>query len=306
MSKTVQVQTPLTDIAVGSLRAGDEIVSVDERRVEDWSALADALSKGDGTKRLVVRRGGAESSLEAVFSKDESFGIVPEVEPVIGDVVAGGPGEKAGLRRGDRVVAVGSARVDGWSDLRSAVEAMPGEKTMVEVVRDGEPIRLDVSLDEVEEKGPDGESRRVGKLQVAPWQERHRLNPFAAVREGVKQTVWVIGNVFEFLRILFSGRVTADMVGGPVSIFHISGESARKGLDTLLSLLAFLSVELGILNLLPIPVLDGGHLVFLGIEGARRKPLSVKQRVVLQQIGLAVILLVMVTVTVFDVGRLLR
>jgi regulator of sigma E protease len=96
------------------------------------------------------------------------------------------------------------------------------------------------------------------------------------------------------------------MVGGPVSIFHISGESARRGMDTLLSLLAFLSVELGILNLLPIPILDGGHMLFLGIEWVRRKPLSVKQRIVLQQIGLAVILLVMVTVTVFDVGRLLR
>ena len=99
-----------------------------------------------------------------------------------------------------------------------------------------------------------------------------RIGFFAAIREGVLQTGWVVRNVFDFLKLIFSGRATRDMVGGPVAIISLAGESARQGLDTLLYLVALLSVELGILNLLPIPVLDGGHMVFLGIEACPVTP----------------------------------
>jgi regulator of sigma E protease len=212
----------------------------------------------------------------------------------------------AGLRKGDRILDVDGRAIAGWTDLRRTVEGKPGETVSIRFERDGAVREETVVLEEAEEKDAGGAVRKVGRLQVAPLQERVRLGAAAALSEGVRQTVWVMRNVIEFLRVLLSGGVSADMVGGPVSIFHISGESARRGADTLLALLAFLSVQLGMLNLLPIPVLDGGHMLFLGIEAVRRKPLSVKQRLVLQQLGLAFILLVMVTVTVFDVGRLLR
>jgi regulator of sigma E protease len=297
---------PGSPAAEAGLRPGDTIVSVDGVRVGDWDELLEAMEGGSGGRHLSVMRGGEEIAIEVPAGEGKELGVGPDVDAVIGEVVRGGPADAAGLVKGDRVLAVGERPVAGWNDLRLAVERLPGEEVILRIRRGGETIEKKAVLDVVEEKGEAGEAKQVGRLQVAPLQERRRLGPLSALREGVAQTAWVVRNVFEFLKILFSGRVTADMVGGPVSIFHISGESARRGIDTLLSLLAFLSVELAILNLLPIPVLDGGHLVFLGIEAIRRRPLSVKQRTILQQIGLAVILLVMVTVTVFDVGRLLR
>jgi regulator of sigma E protease len=292
----------------GGLRAGDTIVEVNGRKVANWEEIGRALGKKSEGARLVVAREGERVAATIVVGGEggDAFGIVPDVDAVVGEVLPRGPAEMAGLRKGDRILDVDGRAIAGWTDLRRTVEGKPGETVSIRFERDGAVREETVVLEEAEEKDAGGAVRKVGRLQVAPLQERVRLGAAAALSEGVRQTVWVMRNVIEFLRVLLSGGVSADMVGGPVSIFHISGESARRGADTLLALLAFLSVQLGMLNLLPIPVLDGGHMLFLGIEAVRRKPLSVKQRLVLQQLGLAFILLVMVTVTVFDVGRLLR
>jgi len=297
---------PDSPAARAGLRGGDTIVEVNGREVGSWEEIGRALGKKDEPTRLVVAREEERVAATIVVRGEEVFGIMPDVDAVLGDVLPRGPAEKAGLRKGDRILEVGGRAIGGWTDLRRTVEEKPGETVSIRFERDGAVREETVVLDEVEEEDAAGAVRKVGRLQAAPLQERERLGAAAALAEGVRQTVWVMRNVIAFLRVLLSGGVTADMVGGPVSIFHISGESARRGADTLLALVAFLSVQLGMLNLLPIPVLDGGHMLFLGIEAVRKKPLSVKQRLVLQQLGLVFILLVMVTVTFFDVGRLLR
>jgi regulator of sigma E protease len=285
---------------------GDRIVAVDGKAVEGWEEVAEALEKAGEAATLTLRRGDEEVAANVALGGEGSVGLTPDVEARVGDVFPGGPADEAGLRKGDLILAIAGEDVDGWADLRLTVERRPGERVGVRFEREGKIQDAEVVLQAVEEKAEDGSSRSVGRLQVSPYRERVRLGPIAALREAVVQTAWVIGNVFDFLRLLVTGGLRADMVGGPVSIIHISGESARRGFDTVVSLLAFLSVELGILNLLPVPVLDGGHMLFLAIEAVRRRPLSVKQRLVLQQIGLALILVVMVTVTVYDVGRLVR
>ncbi|MFH1279686.1 MAG: RIP metalloprotease RseP [Candidatus Eisenbacteria bacterium] len=297
---------PDTPAARAGLLEGDVITEVDGAPVSDWRGLVEAIRDG-GEKgaALVVLRDGTELPIRLSPRGDEALGFAPELDARVGEVFSGGPAAEAGLERGDRIVELSGVPIEGWDDLRETLEPLAGETVALRYERAGEIRETVVSPEAIEEEGTDGGTRTVGRLQVGQYTERRRIGPIAAVREGVLQTGWVIRNVVDFLRILVTGRATADMVGGPVSIFHLSGESARHGFDTLLSLLAFLSIELGMLNLLPVPVLDGGHLVFLLIEGVRRRPLSLKQRALLQQIGLLVILGLMVTVTVLDVGRLL-
>lgn len=231
---------------------------------------------------------------------------MPESDSRIGNVIPRGPADRVGIRRGDRIISIGDQPIERWSELRSAMERHGGGELIVSWERDGERHQASLLPDEVEETLADGTKTTVAKLQVMPYSELYRLGPVDAFSAGIRQTGLVIGDVFVFLKYLFAGRVGKDDVGGPIQIFQFSGQQAKQGFDRLLALMAFLSVQLGILNLLPIPVLDGGHMVFLIAEAIRRRPLSIGQRQVLQHIGLLVILGLMLTVTVFDVGRLFR
>jgi len=293
--------------ASAGLMEGDVITAVDGEPVSDWRTLLERIAEGaDGLVTLDIRRGADTETIHLPYQKGSPIEFAPRMEARIGSIEDGGPADEAGLARGDRIVSVDGVPIEGWNDLREAVESRADELLTFAYEREGKRHEVAIAPMAFEEKLPDGTSRTVGRLQIGQLQERRRIGLGASIREGFGQTVWVTRNVFEFLKVLASFRVTRDMVGGPVSIFQLSGESAKRGFDTLLSLLAFLSVELGILNLLPIPVLDGGHMVFLIVEAIRRRPLSLKQRAVAQQIGLLLILLIMVTVTVFDVGKLLR
>jgi len=284
---------------------GDSILTLGGAPVTNWNEVVGELLDHEGSEiSLTVLRQGEVKELSLRFDLSEPIGMAPRMEAMVGEALSGGPAAEAGLQRGDRIVSINDIAVGSWADLVEQVQSNPGVELHIRFERSGEILETSVVPQAAEETRPDGEKRTVGRLQIAQYQEKQRVGIFSAIREGVLQTGWVVRNVFDFLKLIFSGRATRDMVGGPVAIISLAGESARQGLDTLLYLLALLSVELGILNLLPIPVLDGGHMVFLGIEALRRRPLSLQQRALLQQIGLLVILLLMATVTVVDVGRL--
>ncbi|NNE07568.1 MAG: RIP metalloprotease RseP, partial [Gemmatimonadetes bacterium] len=234
------------------------------------------------------------------------IGIQPESPPVIGNVVPGGAADRAGMLSGDRIVQIGTESIARWSDLRLALQQDIGEELTVIWEREGARGETALKPDIFEESDADGAMIEVARLQITPKEEMKRLAFFPALAAGAERTWIMTKNVFAFLKILFMGQASRDMVGGPVQIFQVSSQQAKQGLDKILNLMAFLSVQLGILNLLPIPILDGGHLVFLALEAVRRRPLPANQRLVLQQIGLIVILGLMLTVTVFDVGRLLK
>ncbi|MCP3960724.1 MAG: RIP metalloprotease RseP [bacterium] len=228
----------------------------------------------------------------------------------LGEATAGEPAEVAGLQAGDLVTHVDGEPLASWRALVATVQDSGGATLRFTVDRDGGS--LDVPVTPVLGETPHpvtGKMRRVQRIGAGPSPEGGRI-PLAlgaAIAEGGAQTWDHAGLVLAFVKGLVLGQVSLREIGGPVMIGKVSGQAARLGGSALLSLMAFLSVNLAILNLLPIPALDGGHLIFLILEGLRGgKPLSQEVRMRLTQIGIYVLLAIMAFALINDLLRLAR
>jgi regulator of sigma E protease len=229
---------------------------------------------------------------------------VMRVEPTITGLVEGSPAEAAGLRAGDRVLRAGGRPVETWQEFVGIIETSPGRPVPLRVRRSGEELELSV----VPESNTLADGHVYGRIgargpAAALAVPRERAGPVQAVAYGANETWRWMRLTVQFLGGMFSGRHSVRDVGGPILIGQLSGQVARAGLETFLNFMALLSINLAILNLLPIPVLDGGHLVFLAIEAVRGRALSVEQRVRLSQVGFVVILMIMAFAIGNDVLR---
>ena len=297
--------------ATAGFAVGDEVVSVNDETIKDWYAFLKYLVKTEEeTVAVRVQRGGATEELTLALGGPDrdlsDLGLSPYVPAVIGKVQKGGPAWEAGIRAGDRIVSVAGEPIELWSELAGFVHDSPGQALSIAWDHAGERMEATVTPDEEKVPISDTETRTVGLIRIEQRIDRERLAPWRAVSLGVQRTLFVTQEVLRFFGQFFRFQVKLDMIGGPIRIGQIAGESARWGFYALVNLVALLSVNLAILNLLPIPILDGGHLFLMGIETVRGRPLSLKQRMVLQQIGLAVIILLMVTVTGSDIRRLFQ
>jgi regulator of sigma E protease len=224
-----------------------------------------------------------------------AFEPVLTVPPVIGEVVRDGPADEGGLRAGDRVLRADGRPIDTWQELVAVIERNPGRRVAFEVARNGEVVALDI----VPRTRTLATGYEFGRIDVAMpaafgGLPREHRGVLAAVGHGFTETWGMTKLIVDFLRGLFTGRQSPRDVGGPLLIGELSGQFARAGLEAFLSFMALFSINLAILNLLPIPVLDGGHLVFLGIEAVRGRALTLEQRMRLTQVGLVVIVGIMV------------
>jgi regulator of sigma E protease len=210
--------------------------------------------------------------------------------PVIQAVNPGGAAAEAGLRAGDRVLAVDGRPIERWQQLVAAIEPRAGTPLQLDVERDGRRIALVVTP--VLRQRDTGVSAGFIDVQGPPV-PRERIGPVAAIGRGFSDTWLTTRQTLDFLGGMLTGRHSARNLGGPIMIAQFSGRAARLGLEQFLGFMALLSVNLAVLNLLPIPVLDGGHLVFLGIEAVRGRPLSFDQRMRLTQVGFVFIILLM-------------
>lgn len=230
----------------------------------------------------------------------------PVLQAVVGEVTADMPAAAAGVRPGDRVVAVDGTAVGSWEEMAGAIAGSEGKEIVLVLHREGETLTVPVVparrtsrnlLGEVVERpmigiGPAGEIEiRRSSLWEAPW---------VGLRETGRWT-WL---TVEVLGKMVVGRVSPRNLGGPIAIAQMAGETARAGLLSFLFLVAVLSVNLAVLNLLPIPILDGGHVLFFGIEAVRGRPVSIRNREVAQQVGLMILLMLMAYVIYNDVARL--
>ncbi|MFN8544596.1 MAG: RIP metalloprotease RseP [Candidatus Binatia bacterium] len=232
---------------------------------------------------------------------------VPSSEPRVGGVGQGSPAEAAGLEIGDRIASVNDEQIATWEQLSKAVLRSGGARLHLEVRRGESQFPLEVTpelrLDRNLFGEEQGSSYRIGIEASRDWVS---VGPFEGVRMAAEQTWMASAVVAKGLVLMLQGRVPLRELGGPIAIARAAGQQARAGLRYFLSMLAFLSVNLGVLNLLPIPALDGGHLAMVGIEAVIRQPLRPRHREIAQQVGLLLLLTLMVFVFYNDIHRLVQ
>ncbi|HEV7734806.1 MAG TPA: RIP metalloprotease RseP [Candidatus Binatia bacterium] len=232
---------------------------------------------------------------------------VPSNQPRVGGVSAGSPAEKGGLQAGDVVASVNGKAVTTWEELAKSVRDSEGAALSLAVTRDGESKTVEVTPELKESRTIFGEE--VGKVYLIGIEASHdwqNVGPMEAVVMAGQQTYTASFVVLQGLALMVQGRVPLRELGGPIAIARAAGQQARAGARYFLSMLAFLSINLGVLNLLPIPALDGGHLALFVIEGAMGRPLRQRHREIAQQVGLLLLLSLMVFVFYNDIHRLVQ
>lgn len=240
----------------------------------------------------------------AIFAVIFSIYGITTLEPRIGTVVAGSPAEKGGFKPGDLVVRIQGEPINDFADLQRIVSTNPEQDLEFVVERGGKEFALVVRPRLTEHQ--DAISGKVKSpiigITSAPGAERlHRkVGVLEALTLGVDRTVNIVTGTLGYVADVFRGRQSADQLGGPIRIADVSGQVAKFGIQPLLQLVAVISVSVGLINLFPIPLLDGGHLLFYAIEAVRRRPLSERTQEIGFRIGLAIVLMLMVFATLND------
>jgi regulator of sigma E protease len=258
-------------------------------------------------RSLIVFGGPAFNFLLAMLLFWVCFVIgIPALTTKIGEVKEGFPAAKAGIKPGDRIVAVEGEKTERWNDLASRIHNAPGKPLRITLERDGKPEELIITPQATKQKNLFGDEVEVGLLGIGPGQEVavERIGPFRALTLSLTRT-WEVSEliVLSIVRLI-QGKIPAKTIGGPILVAQLAGEQARMGIINLLLFTALLSINLAVLNLLPIPVLDGGHLLFFILEAIRGKPIALKKRELAQQIGLIVLVALMIFAFYNDLFRL--
>jgi regulator of sigma E protease len=235
-----------------------------------------------------------------------SYGV-PEQVPgtTVGRVLPGTPAEEAGLIAGDMIVSVGDEPVETWEDMTTIIHRAPGKLLTVTWMRNDSLYQASITPRR-EKYDPMGDDREVGRIGVGPVFEIQPIALGTALLIGGETVIDFTGMIFVSLKKLILREESIRSLGGPVFIAQLAGETARSGFGAFVGFMAFLSLNLGILNLLPIPVLDGGHMVFLGVEGIIRRPIPLKLKLAIQQVGMVLILGLMLFVVYNDILRIFQ
>ncbi len=220
----------------------------------------------------------------------------------IGKVIDGTPAIEAGFKAGDQVVAIDGEPVWRWDDMRTIISKNPGQRLTVTVDRDGSRMDLTVTPSLAEQKDLFGE--QVGQIGVAPSGKTVKLGFVAALGEGARFSVYLTELVVKTLVKLVKMEISAKALSGPITIVQASGESLKAGVFSFIFLMSYISINLAIINLLPVPILDGGHLLFFVIEAIIRRPVTGRVREVAVQFGLLFIAFLFALVIYNDISRI--
>ncbi len=243
----------------------------------------------------------------AIFTLAFMFVGRPVIEPRIDEVLPGSAAEQAGILKGDVIVSVDGSEIEDFTGLQQAVMSRAGEPLPVVILRNGEKINLEVTPQLREEPDNFGGKVRLGMLGVKRDPQGpinyERMGPVKAFETGVQRTWFIVDSTFRYLGKLVTGRESADQLGGPIAMAKAAGDAASMGFSQFVAVIAFLSVSIGLLNLFPIPMLDGGHLVYYAIEAVRGRPLGENAQEWGFRIGFSLVIMLMVVGTWNDLLR---
>lgn len=317
--------TPGSYADLAGLRAGEQIVAVDGRETPTWEMAVLGLLRGAMDREIVTvdaRDVAGEirmRSLDLRRAPDlmegarvlEKLGIAPlrpQVAPVIGRLESGGAAEQAGLATGDRIVAADGRSMDSWDDWAEYVRSRPDWVIEVSVDRGGQSLTLEVRPRRVDRDGEEfgyiGAAADVPEEVLSGLRAEVKYGPAEAIGASVRKTWEMSALTLQMLWKMLVGEASVKNISGPVSIAQFAGQSASVGLSTFLAFLAIVSVSLAVLNLLPIPVLDGGHLMYYLMELVKGTPVSEHAQMVGQRLGIAVLLVLMGLAFYNDLTRL--
>lgn len=231
----------------------------------------------------------------------------PVIEPRVDEVLPGSAAEAAGIRKGDLILSIDGSPIDDFAGLQRAVMTRAGEPLDVVVDRNGEKVNLNVTPQLREEADNFGGKIRIGLLGVKRDPQGpvnyERMGPLQALGAGVDNTWYIVHSTFKYLGKLVTGRESADQLGGPIAMAKAAGDAASMGFSQFVAVIAFLSVSIGLLNLFPIPMLDGGHLVYYAIEAVRGRPLGEAAQEWGFRIGFSLVIMLMLVGTWNDLVR---
>jgi regulator of sigma E protease len=312
VGRAIEEMIPPGAEALREIPAGARITSINGRPVTSWNDVTDGIAnspepeirialEGGETVVLAIHQDALEQRLKA------SQALQPFRPAVIGQVLPGKPAARAGVEPGDTIVALNGRPIAQWYDVLEVLQDNGGAPISMEVAGTTGRRTLDVRPEVETAEGLDGKPRQVGRVGIAVKLD-FRSEPLgigAAVVEGWNATVSSSTQIVRTVRGLFSGRISRREVGGPIMIGQLAGESARMGLDPFVAFMALISINLAILNLLPIPVLDGGHLLYYLVELIKGSPVSEQAMVVGQYIGLALLFTLMGLAFYNDIHRML-
>ncbi|MDQ4148365.1 MAG: RIP metalloprotease RseP, partial [Pseudomonadota bacterium] len=318
--------TPGTVAAHAGLKSGDQIVAANNERTPTWEAanlaiIDQALKQGEVMLTVRDPRGGTRQRVLDVRDPRQvlnagnllkSLGITPwqpAIAPVLGKLTPDGAARQSGLRPGDRIISANGRVITQWQDWVNFVRAHPNESVSLVIKRGGDRMRVNLHTDVVREDG-----RRIGRIGAYPHVNQARLdamqvevryNPVSAFGMAIGKTWDFSALTVRILWKLIMGEASLRNVSGPITIAEYAGVSAVLGLSAFLGALAVFSISIGVLNLLPVPVLDGGHLLYYFIELVKGSPVSETAEAVGQRIGLAVLAGLMALAFYNDFARLI-
>ncbi len=291
----------------GYVKMAGEEPDKDETKGEPW----EFMSKPPSIRALVVAAGPVMNLLLAVlvFWGIVFFAGVQDVHEdsnQIGLVSPGGPADKAGIKPGDKIISINGEEVTSFTQMRDIILKEVEKPVEVKWIHDGKECSAQITTYKERVLNENGDMVDIGMIGVGATYTTIKVGLIRSFMESLNTTKFILVESVKFIFGLITGKASVKLLGGPLFIVQTAGETARSGFVDLLSFLALLSINLSLVNIVPIPVLDGGHLLFLAIEKIKGSPLSIKQRAAAQQIGFAFLILLIIFVTYNDLLRLIR
>lgn len=266
------------------------------------------LHKSVGQRALVAAFGPLANFIFAIALFSALFSIIgqPYTPAIVGTVMPNSPAERAGLVAGDRIIALNGNNIQRFEELRASIALKADTALSLKIEREGEERNLTLTPERVERPDGMGGTVRIGQIGIQPTgaSEYVRHNPINAVWQAVREVGLIVESSLTYVGRMILGLESGDQLSGPIGIARISGEVAQSGAISILGLMATLSVAIGLINLFPIPMLDGGHLLYYGIEAIRGRPLGEKAQDVGFRIGLSLVLCLFLLSTWNDLNRI--
>lgn len=305
---------------IAGLQSGDRIIKIDGEKIDFWGQLQEVIHENPGKRmELLIERNSTEilsvpltpisEEITNLFGEKEKVGLIG-ITPLmrtISYIKEGGPADLAGLELGDRILAIDTTPMRGWPDLKKAAIDKPGEEVTLHIRRESLELELLLTPKPTLIKDEEGKEVETGVLGLGLSGEMilEQYGLLGSAAKAVKETVRLTYLIGLTIKKMILGSVPADSIGGPILIFQIYGEQAKQGFNELIRLTALLSINLGLLNLLPIPILDGGHIFFFLIEAIKGRPISERNRERAQQAGFFMLISLMILAFYNDIMRIM-